>query len=746
MGSNVVLIGKIADYQSNFNLINMQIQKGILNILGWVLEESNYETIDDIPVYSSYSEIKDLDFDYFILLTENKEYYNSISVENNFKQKIIPIRVFNLPFFDFEKYQKLLENPPSIISRHCWGGIVYHSLGLQFRSPFVNLFLHETDFNKLAKNFSYYMNKELEYIQEGFDPILKTNYPIVRLGDLTLYFNHYSTFEEAKTKWDERKKRINYDNLFFETTTELKSVALQFKSLDLERKICFCVDDIEGKGMINCVDTIPEFRRGKLGMFVNGTATGEIPYFDLIDLLLNYNYTSRIKVPQRSDKERAYSYYKTTNLYELEYTRFFGLDEQVPWELNDNIQLSNFIENLGINHPKIYYKLDNISDLKKIENNLPTKFFLKSSYKTSSNMVLLKKFDDNHFVDEFSSKKYTIDEIINENINKFNSVKEINPYFVVEEYIGNFLPNLKVPLEYKIFCFNGIPKIILQTNKNNQTYSFSLFDGTFIPLHEGRDWFIDKTLAEVGIPIIPPNAYKILAQSIKISQSIGDKLVIIDWFDNAEEPVFKGLTFASKELFTGMFSLSREIILNLNTSLDKQYPMAYIEKGYRVDETKFYNCLSQELNFYTSEYDDLLNSWAEGNMESLEKISSYFKKVASSENDEIKKRLYQHLEIAWLETLLLYDELLTENLCRQIRAGWGFVFLKTIYHNQRINEANEILYHNAKESDWYKIRWAQFILDLSDNKAEISQAKEYVNTYSEKGMDYALSVKEKYDL
>ena len=90
--------------------------------------------------------------------------------------------------------------------------------------------------------------------------------------------------------------------------------------------------------------------------------------------------------------------------------------------------------------------------------------------------------------------------------------------------------------------------------------------------------------------------------------------------------------------------------------------------------------------------------------------------------------------------------MLTENLCRQIRAGWGFVFLKTIYHNQRINEANEILYHNAKESDWYKIRWAQFILDLSDNKAEISQAKEYVNTYSEKGMDYALSVKEKYDL
>jgi uncharacterized protein (DUF1919 family) len=34
-------------------------------------------------------------------------------------------------------------------------------------------------------------------------------------GDIIIYFVHYKTFEEAKTKWEERIKRINFDNLFF---------------------------------------------------------------------------------------------------------------------------------------------------------------------------------------------------------------------------------------------------------------------------------------------------------------------------------------------------------------------------------------------------------------------------------------------------------------------------------------------------------------------------------------------------
>lgn len=38
----------------------------------------------------------------------------------------------------------------------------------------------------------------------------------IREGDhpIRIYFNHYDSFEQAYDKWNERKKRINYNNLY----------------------------------------------------------------------------------------------------------------------------------------------------------------------------------------------------------------------------------------------------------------------------------------------------------------------------------------------------------------------------------------------------------------------------------------------------------------------------------------------------------------------------------------------------
>ena len=39
----------------------------------------------------------------------------------------------------------LRKNPPSIFSKNCWGGLTYHSLDLEFTSPFINMFLRCLD-------------------------------------------------------------------------------------------------------------------------------------------------------------------------------------------------------------------------------------------------------------------------------------------------------------------------------------------------------------------------------------------------------------------------------------------------------------------------------------------------------------------------------------------------------------------------------------------------------------------------
>ena len=39
------------------------------------------------------------------------------------------------------------------------------------------------------------------------------SYPVAYLGDLTLFLVHYHSIEEAQKKWDERKRRINWENI-----------------------------------------------------------------------------------------------------------------------------------------------------------------------------------------------------------------------------------------------------------------------------------------------------------------------------------------------------------------------------------------------------------------------------------------------------------------------------------------------------------------------------------------------------
>ena len=42
---------------------------------------------------------------------------------------------------------------------------------------------------------------------------MSEKYPVACLDDIIIYFQHYTTEVEAMKKWEERTKRINYDNV-----------------------------------------------------------------------------------------------------------------------------------------------------------------------------------------------------------------------------------------------------------------------------------------------------------------------------------------------------------------------------------------------------------------------------------------------------------------------------------------------------------------------------------------------------
>lgn len=114
--------------------------------------------------------------------------------------------------------RKHLVNPdPTIISSDCFGGLVYHALGLPFRSPTVNLYFLHDEFPVFVQHLMEYLAAELVRVD---DP--SVSFPVGELEyggrKIRVHFMHYSTFDEAKAKWDERKQRVDLSNIYIVQT------------------------------------------------------------------------------------------------------------------------------------------------------------------------------------------------------------------------------------------------------------------------------------------------------------------------------------------------------------------------------------------------------------------------------------------------------------------------------------------------------------------------------------------------
>lgn len=152
----------------------------------------------------------------------------------------------------------------TIVSNSCWGGVVYHKLGLQFCSPFINLDFDDKDFYKLAPDIKYYMQQDLQFVH-GIEPC-----PTAYLGDILLRFVHYHSDEEAREKWNTRKLRMNYDNMFLlcsdrphgEKIVTDEDIA-SLKDIDVKGRCVFTVRDIPD------LNYLVKVREDEEGGFVN---------------------------------------------------------------------------------------------------------------------------------------------------------------------------------------------------------------------------------------------------------------------------------------------------------------------------------------------------------------------------------------------------------------------------------------------------------------------------------------------
>lgn len=105
--------------------------------------------------------------------------------------------------------KKLKNKDFSLICNDCNGGVILSDLGVRFNSPFVNLWIMPKDYLRMLSDLQNYLNEELEFINDE-----TYSYPVGLLKDVHIYFQHYPSQKEAFEKWNIRKERIRYDNLF----------------------------------------------------------------------------------------------------------------------------------------------------------------------------------------------------------------------------------------------------------------------------------------------------------------------------------------------------------------------------------------------------------------------------------------------------------------------------------------------------------------------------------------------------
>lgn len=184
--------------------------------------------------------------------------------------------------------KRLCNKDFTILSCNCIGGVIYHELHQPFLSPTVNLFFKANDFIKFLSNLTFYLEQPVTPVPEDDTTFVPPPYPVGLLYDIKLYFVHYKTLEEAEAKWNERKKRINFSNLYIimaERENCTYEDILAFDALPYEHKIIFTHKEYPEIKSAHCIpDTDSGCCVRDLTAYLNRfTGTRYIDKFDYVD-------------------------------------------------------------------------------------------------------------------------------------------------------------------------------------------------------------------------------------------------------------------------------------------------------------------------------------------------------------------------------------------------------------------------------------------------------------------------------
>jgi len=134
---------------------------GIWQVIGVTAREiPDEQFLDGYPVIHP-NTLRELHFDYILLMTNGFEREMLKEIPEKFGIHIsylIPYAVKEIPGVTILKYLKVRESGITIFSNNCWGGIAYHHLFLENRSPLKNLWTTDQDYLKFIEDPEKYLS------------------------------------------------------------------------------------------------------------------------------------------------------------------------------------------------------------------------------------------------------------------------------------------------------------------------------------------------------------------------------------------------------------------------------------------------------------------------------------------------------------------------------------------------------------------------------------------------------------
>lgn len=234
----LICIGTFLEYEFVAAKLKYEVLKGNIVLEGIFFPD--IKGIREVDGFQTLSEESfcSVEFDYILVFSDSlvELTIELCKVLNKDRNRVLSSKILFVPNFDFKYYINIYESNISLIANNCWGGFLYNSLGMEFRSPFINMFFDSvSDYLKMVENIDYYLGQPLRYMEDRWEENMKRWYPTMLLDDIVLNFNHYQNAEDAKEAWSRRIKRFNKNNLFVECMLDNPENAERFVKLPYKK-------------------------------------------------------------------------------------------------------------------------------------------------------------------------------------------------------------------------------------------------------------------------------------------------------------------------------------------------------------------------------------------------------------------------------------------------------------------------------------------------------------------------------